>query len=670
MTPDLDHSLRPLRSLYTNLRKKALVAFWISSCLLLTQTAWSHQYADSVFHSLKTEPLSWKTVDEMLLLVNDLTQRRKYRDAFELVSHAKSVAVTLNYPKGQTYADLYKGILHFWLGNYKQALETSLKVLKEFENVNDQKGVAEVYNLMAKVYSIQGSYTKGIKLQKKSLQLFQEYNDSIKIAACLNNIGVYSFELGKYDQALRYYSRVLKLNLLLKDQFSLGITYNNLGEVYNRQNQPRKALPYLEDALSLATTISDQLILAHANNEKAKAYILLGKYKHATDCLKEGRKVAINAGLRREQLLNLQYTVWLYKEQKQIETAFKWQEQYLALKDSIYNETQSNQMINMQVAYDMEGKDQQISSLQLKTALQEEHYQYNRLLLVGVTLAFILTLSLGVFWWRLSQLRKSTNLSLLKQQQAITRKNKQIQQHTEELTALNESKNRLFSIISHDIRSPLTQLQGILSLFDNNQISQDEFQVAFATINENVNYVNNLIDNLLFWAKSQMGGIKAEHSRFNIKNVINEAFDLLYLQADKKQIALNNCVVDDVYVWADSDMLTLVMRNLLSNAIKFTPKQGQIIVALEERDNEVVVCVQDTGIGIAESRIPKLFTDITESTRGTANEKGTGLGLQMCYEFVTINAGKIWAESESGVGSKFCFTVPMAVQEELKSLET
>ncbi|MGB0521642.1 MAG: tetratricopeptide repeat-containing sensor histidine kinase [Flammeovirgaceae bacterium] len=618
----------------------------------------AHQLVDSLYYHFLQEPEDEQRIHRMLNKVEELWQSRKYRDAFELAVHAKQFAEELHYDNGLNYADLHIGILHFWLGNYKESMRLSLKVLSFFEEQNDYLGIAEVYNLLAKVYAVQDGLELAINYQREALEIFEEYNDTLKISNCLNNIGVYHFELGHYEEAMRYYKRAQEIHTAVNDLHGLCITLSNFGEVYNRQKLPQRALPYFEEALALAKAIDDYLILAHANNEKGKAYTQLEEFDLAEEYLSLGRKYALKAEIKREQLINYQYSAELFTKKKAFEKAMFWQTHYLQLKDSTYNETKSQQMINLNIAYETEKKNQQILGLKMENELQEKMNQYNRLLLVVFVVAFLIALGGGIFWRKISNERKLNNLQLLQQQQAIQQKNEQIQQQSDRLQELNEVKTRLFSIISHDIRSPLSQLQGVLALLDAAQLTEEESKVVFKTINENVGYVNGLTENLLFWAKCQMGGIQAKPLSFDVAECIEETRQLLNLQAQRKKILLENKFMGSAIVWADKDMISLVLRNLLSNAIKFTPNQGGVCIDLREDIHQITICIEDTGVGIDPERLPHLFSQVTESTIGTANEKGTGLGLQVCREFVMANCGEIWVESTLGAGSIFCFNLP------------
>jgi two-component system sensor histidine kinase/response regulator len=255
------------------------------------------------------------------------------------------------------------------------------------------------------------------------------------------------------------------------------------------------------------------------------------------------------------------------------------------------------------------------------------------------------------------QLRRS-NLKILRQKADITGKAALLEEKTQQLTELNTLKNKLFSIIAHDLKSPLYALR---TLFRNVQIYNlpgEEIKLLIPEVLNELTYTTGLMENLLQWAKSQMQNDSVKPQLLDIARVAKEVLQLLRLQADAKRIYINSRIERPVYVYADKDMLNLVLRNLLSNAIKFTPEEGSIFIEAHEMRSHIEVIVQDTGTGISEDNLQKLLSENYYTTRGTGGEAGTGLGLMLCKEFLTRNGGEMRIESEPGKGSTVAFTLP------------
>ena len=230
-----------------------------------------------------------------------------------------------------------------------------------------------------------------------------------------------------------------------------------------------------------------------------------------------------------------------------------------------------------------------------------------------------------------------------------------------QLKELNATKDKLFSIIAHDLKSPFNSILGFSDLLLENirNYDIDKTETYISNINLTSKHILVLLENLLDWAKTQTGLIVFKPKRQDLKAIVQDIIDMLDSTAKIKNISLNISAVSNMDVYADPNMLHTILRNLISNAIKFTKSGGNIdIIAISEQDH-VKISVIDNGVGMNEETLNKIFGIETNFTsNGTANEKGTGLGLILCKEFVEKHGGKIWVESELGKGSRFIFTLP------------
>lgn len=238
----------------------------------------------------------------------------------------------------------------------------------------------------------------------------------------------------------------------------------------------------------------------------------------------------------------------------------------------------------------------------------------------------------------------------------------QIKNMNEALEETNKSKDRFFSIIAHDLRNPFVTLLGFSEMLieDFNDFSDEEKITYLKEMQKTAQSSHELLDNLLQWSRSQTGRIKYSPSKINFSELLNENYELVQKTADMKNIELKSKVDDNLFLQADEDMVTTILRNLLTNALKFTQKDGKITVSAQSEDSNFVhISIADTGIGIEPERVDKIFLiDETESTEGTSGEKGSGLGLILSKEFVEKHGGRIWVESKIGEGTTFHFTLP------------
>lgn len=237
---------------------------------------------------------------------------------------------------------------------------------------------------------------------------------------------------------------------------------------------------------------------------------------------------------------------------------------------------------------------------------------------------------------------------------------KQVEEKNQQLQELNDTKQKLFSIIAHDLRSPIALLKGSLDLVNREYISQEKFLETSARLSSEVDQLHSTLDNLLSWSISQLQGIKANPERIELSQLLEKKLDLFRQKAQQKNITIR---VEETtqWVWADPDHLMLVLRNLISNAIKYSYKGSVITVQSRTGNSGVIITVTDTGTGMTDKVISALFTsENIISHNGTSDEKGTGLGLKLCKEFIEKNQGLIWAESQENKGSSFYISLPEA----------
>lgn len=278
----------------------------------------------------------------------------------------------------------------------------------------------------------------------------------------------------------------------------------------------------------------------------------------------------------------------------------------------------------------------------------------NRNFFIFTVLLFsFVALLLSYMLYKSTQKAKLNNSTLHQQ-------NKEIANQKKELEDLNHLKIKFFSIISHDIRSPLLSLKGVLNLFDAQLLNdKKETEEFFSELRAEFSTTSYLLDNLLVWAKKQMYEESIEKIGFPLNQVIEENFNLQKNIISKRGITIFNLLTDDILVFADKEMINMVVRNLINNALKFTPDGGEVSVFYKIENKFIEVGIRDNGIGISENQIERIFDNSFYTTNGLHDEKGNGLGLMLCKEFIEKSQGNLWIKSKVGVGSTFFFTLPL-----------
>jgi signal transduction histidine kinase len=238
----------------------------------------------------------------------------------------------------------------------------------------------------------------------------------------------------------------------------------------------------------------------------------------------------------------------------------------------------------------------------------------------------------------------------------------EIKLKNDQLQKTNAEKDKFFSIIAHDLRSPLSGVLGLTEIIanDSEDFSQSELTELGKSMHQSVSTLFKLLENLLEWAQMQKGSLSFSPKEFDLFKLVSQSVDTIYQRAIQKGITLTNEIPSSIKVNADEKMINTVLRNFLSNAVKFTRRDGKVIVRAKTIDNQMVeVSVTDTGIGMSEKNVKKLFKiEEKVSSQGTEGEPSTGLGLLLCKEFVEKHDGKVWAESQQNIGSTFYFTLP------------
>lgn len=300
-----------------------------------------------------------------------------------------------------------------------------------------------------------------------------------------------------------------------------------------------------------------------------------------------------------------------------------------------------------------------ISYFILSVILKNYQYQLKSLNIIVYMLNQVLAM-LYIFYglYLIKRENYGYQASIIQQKIALTQQAELLKKQADELAELNLLNNKMFSVISHDLKTPMYALRNFFQNARDLKLSAREIKGMLPDVVNDLNYTTGLMDNLLHWAKSQLQCNEVRPRDLDINVIVNEVVQQLRLQAESKSITIEKKTELPVYAFADRDMINIVLRNLVSNAIKFTQPGGRIIIGTHEYDTFSEVFVRDSGVGISIEQMQKINDNSFYSTNGTASESGTGLGLSLCKEFLARNGGRMMIESEPGRGSTFSFTLP------------
>ncbi|MCD4746251.1 MAG: tetratricopeptide repeat-containing sensor histidine kinase, partial [Bacteroidales bacterium] len=557
-----------------------------------------------------------------------------------------------------------------------KSLENFFESLKISETLVNKKIIANSLNGIGIIYASLNDYDKAIDYYQRSLEISENISDLAGVQSSLNNIGLIFYYLNDYDKALKYYFKSLKISRELENKQKISYSLNNIGLVYISKGEYNKALDYYRRSLKLKKEMDDIWGIATSNINIGGVFLRLNNYDSSKIYIDKVLEVA--KSMKWNHLLKSVYKSYadLYSAKGNYKKALEYYKLFKEVHDSLYSYESTKTIAEIQTKYEIVKKEKEIQLLQRDNEIKELELNKRRFERNSIFAGFILIVILVLVLYNRNRIKNKANKLLNEKNEQIENanselaiKNQHISKQNEKLEILNSeqkeliaTKDKFFSIIAHDLKSPFNAILGFSNFLyedfdDFNETQKKEF---IKNISDSSEETFKLLENLLDWSRSQSGNLNFKSEILNLKEILNNTTLFLTSQIDTKNIGLYNNIQPDITVFADKNMLKTIFRNLISNAIKFTHKGGEVNISSKLKANFVEIKISDNGVGISEENIKKLFRiDEKFKTNGTANEKGTGLGLILCREFVEKSSGKIWVESEEGKGSNFCFTIPV-----------
>jgi signal transduction histidine kinase len=549
-----------------------------------------------------------------MLLASIFKEVDDYYNAAEFTEKALRINRDLNFEALQISLKQQLGDIFVEMAAYEKAQEQYENILAYAKSSRYPKLEATNWYQIGLLEQMQNNHQLAINALLNALKIHRRINDLDKEATTLLAIGKSYDQMDSYEKALENYKVALNIWRSLDSPLGLAKVYNALGALFNKNKEFQRATANLRYALTNSQKSQNQMLIMESYRLMSLANKGLGKFKEA----------------------------------------FEYQELQSALEDFIENEKNDRAILKMQNRYTL-GKQQntidqlEFNKVQRENELTERTRQNNFLtILIGLSIV-ILMLILILF---ITQRKSNTKLKAA---------NEEIQDKNKELEEVNATKDKFFSIISHDLKGPLNSLTSFSGLLMNHtdSLSKEEIQMLAKDLDKSLKNLFALLENLLQWSRSQTGNIEFKKEPFNLTEVLKKNKDLLTKQAGNKQIEIELKQEDPIEVKAHEQSIDTVVRNLVSNAIKFTNERGKIKMGVSEDDTYYYVKVADNGVGMSPKIVDQIFKiDSKHSTQGTAKEKGTGLGLILCKEFVEKNGGTIGVKSKEDKGSMFYFSIP------------
>lgn len=518
------------------------------------------------------------------------------------------------------------------VGNVPLAQEYAEKSMEMFRKLDNKRGIAYSFINQGSVNRMKQEYQKALDYFKDAIDIRKTLGDSVGIASASLELAETFSLMGKTDTAMAWYRISLEKHRELKNKNYIAYSLNGMGNLFREQEMYDSAYHYFQRALNFSSERANMRGIISNREGLALVYLHKGREKEGEELLDMALQTAKRSGNNQSIMSVYKTRAEFYLQTDDFRKASQNYQNYIAIYDSLYNDMQFRTMEEIKTRF---GMTEQINSINedLKTRQREEIY-----LIIFIVLLLLVTVAVVM--------RYRTKVKL-----------------SRKLEESNQAKDKIFSIISHDLVNPFNVLIGFSSILQKN-LKEKKYSQALTYsnhIHKTASDTHNQLTNLLNWARAQRKKITSLPVSYNITDQLQEIKDMKAQQAESKDISITMSGDEQLMVHADPDMIKTVLINLISNAIKFSEKGGKVHLSAVINNQMARVSVEDKGTGIPSSELDDIFSNLANRSKdGTEGEKGTGLGLMVCKEFVELNGGMISASSTEGEGSVFSFTLPLS----------
>lgn len=469
---------------------------------------------------------------------------------------------------------------------------------------NYKPDLLRIYLNLGNTFSNSKNYGNAVNYYDKALALHEEVRPNTPPFQIIYNLGVLYSNRRQFTKAKEAFEESLKYCIELKIPQGLYFNYKGLGDLYDSFSQPYEAISWYQKALDVATELDQNLYIVQLHE---KLYLTNKKVGETTQALKS-------------------------------------LEDFKALSDSLARKESDSALSELESEVELNRQTEINRLLEEKQSVQERQLVLRRRLNIAAVIAIVIILVLLYIVFKSGLDRKKVN-QLLNQQK-------------KELEELNQTKDKLFAIVAHDLRSPMASLQGILYMINSSSLSLEEIKDLVISLEPTLQKNINTLDDLLAWARKQMSGISINPQNTDTKPIIDDVISKQLFQIEAKELKISNEVPEQTVAYVDLNAFKLIIRNLLSNSVKFTEASGTIEFGCIEEEHFVTFSVKDSGIGIPDHIQDSIFNDNSKTRVGTNMEVGNGFGLSLCKEFAHRMNGEIYFESKEDKGTTFFVKLP------------
>ncbi|PIB34155.1 hypothetical protein BFP72_01280 [Reichenbachiella sp. 5M10] len=540
-------------------------------------------------------------------------------------------------------AEALQGMSHIlWrYGDNVKSIQLIVESMALFRDLRDTASVITASHILAGIYVSTGEVDEAKEIYQRALSMAEASRDSLGMASSYEYLGVVYFFKEEYAAAIAAYEQSLQMNLRLGQEIDAGVTYANIGEAYNYLQQYDQALVYFKKSEAVLGAHGFNSGLIFVCYSRGLTHMERDEYALALKYYQRSLALIAETGEAREKPRVLQLMADCYARQGRYQDAYHYHERYAEVHDSLLSVNRSIELLDIMGKYELEEKEKENELLtkenewkQQELAHQEavikQHYFFGAVLFILLLIALVLAVKLY-------------QIKIL-------------------LTHADRTKNKLFGFVAHDLKAPVANIQMLIDMIKP-ELSQEseEVQELFEELNNASHSVSLLLNDLLSWSISQQEGFRFTPSALVLKDAAAYCIELFQDQLEYKRLKIDDQLSAETRVWMDDRALLAILRNLLSNAIKFSHAEGVIVFSASSSGGRVTFAMEDHGVGMSQEQVDKiLYTQEFVSRRGTANEKGSGLGLNLVKEFVEKSKGKFWIDSKLGEGTKISIRLDAA----------
>lgn len=528
----------------------------------------------------------------------------------------------------------------YWsMGNLQKAMDFHNLSLEEARAINDQGQIARNQGSIGTIYFSAEEKVIAIKYYKEALEYFEEIKNEDRLLAMYNNIGKAFLDLSEPDSAKFYLEKALTL---ANEQFPhlRPIVLFNFGEVAFKEGNIERSKQLLTECLELSNSIGDIRGMTRSYQLLAEIYNIENIQDSAFLYSSLAKDISLKTGVK--ELIYITHTTHsnILARKGLYEDAFEYRLISERYRDSVQSELIKNKLR----LYEYEQNQDRIKLLEAQSELNAEISQKQKAYIIALLVILILVITILIVF--ILGRRK-----IIKNNRELEEKNIKIERQANQLEELNELKNKIIGIISHDIKGPVIDLFSMVELLRNHLVEPEELQKILPDITDKVRRTNQMIQNLIIWAKSIIGGDVIRLQPVSISDTIKEEISFFKSQIKNKKLDLD-LNISDIQFDSDKTLLSLVIRNVLSNAIKYSNENGQIHISSVQFNGHLKIMVEDEGIGMSKEQLDKLLKEAADSSPGTDGEKGSGIGLLLIRDILKLINGKLAIESKPKEGTR------------------